>query len=64
MAMNGGTADGASGSTRGNGNAGNGGIAIGVASVAHGTSSTGDGNGQSGGVTLNGVILTRAVAMQ
>jgi hypothetical protein len=64
MAMKGGTADGASGSTSGNGNAGNGGIAIGVASFAHGTSSTGDGNGQSGGVTLNGVILTRAVAMQ
>jgi hypothetical protein len=36
MAMNGGTADGASGSTSGNGNAGNGGIAIGVASVADG----------------------------
>jgi hypothetical protein len=36
MAMNGGTADGASGSTSGNGNARNGGIAIGVASVADG----------------------------
>ena len=38
----------------GNGNARNGGIAIGVGSVADGTSGTGNGNGHSGGVAING----------
>jgi hypothetical protein len=36
LVINGGTADGASGSTNGNGNAGNGGIAIGVGTAANG----------------------------
>jgi hypothetical protein len=39
--VNGGTADGVSGSTSGNGNAGNGGIAIRAGSVADGTSCNG-----------------------
>ena len=40
-------ADGASGSTNGNGNAGNGGIVIGAGSVADGTSGNANGNGQA-----------------
>jgi hypothetical protein len=38
----------------GNGNAGNGGIAIGAGSVANGASGTSNGNGQGGGVAING----------
>ena len=52
--INGGVASGASGSTSGNGNAGNGGIAIGPGSVADGTSGTGNGNGNSRSVALDG----------
>jgi hypothetical protein len=53
IAINGGIASGASGSTSGNGYARNGGIAIGVGSVADGTSGNGNGNGQGGGVAIN-----------
>ena len=38
----------------GNGNAGNGGIAIGAGSVANGTSSNANGNGQVRSVVING----------
>jgi hypothetical protein len=54
IAINGGVANGASGSTSGNGNADFGGIAIGAGSVADGTSGTGDGKGHCGGVAING----------
>jgi hypothetical protein len=54
FALNGGIANGASGSTNGNGNAGNGGVAIGAGSVADGTSGNANGNGQSRRVAING----------
>lgn len=50
LAINSGTANGASGSS----NAGNGGIGIGAGSVANGTSGSGNGNGQVRGVAING----------
>jgi hypothetical protein len=49
-----GVAGGAFGSTSGNGNSGDGGLAIGAGSVVDGTSGTGNGHGHSGGVELNG----------
>jgi hypothetical protein len=49
VVINGGTADGASGSTSGDGDAGNRGIAIGAGSVADGNA-----DGDGGGVALNG----------
>ena len=54
IALNGGVADGASGSTNSNVNAGNDGIAIGPGSVADGTSGNANGNGQVRSVAING----------